>query len=432
MRILFLTQYFPPEMGAAPNRLFYFAKRFAEMGHSVTVLTALPNYPEGAIFAGYGGHWVMEEQCEGIRVIRVWIYATKSKGFLRRLANYFSFVFSSALLGLRKAGEQDVVVVESPPLFLGLSGLVFKLAKRAKLVFNVSDLWPASAIAMGMVRNRWVIKASVALEAFLYRCSDLITGQTKRIVQDIQSRVPEKPVELITNGIDMEALPDYPAGVTERKRTFGWQGKFIVGYAGVHGLAQRLETVVAAAELLCAQPEITFVLFGDGPDKDKLVALAGARILTNIRFYPPQPKAQVLDIVSCFDVALVPLRKLELFHGALPSKMFEAMGVGVPVVASVLGEARELLDEAGGGICVQPEDPQGIADAILRLYKDHSLREIMGAKARQYVIQKYNRADIARNYERLLFRARELPAGNVPVLVKLHGAKRGADVPQSD
>jgi glycosyltransferase involved in cell wall biosynthesis len=419
-------------MGAAPNRLFYFAKRFAEMGHSVTVLTALPNYPEGAIFAGYGGRWIMEEHIEGIRVIRAWIYATKSKGLLRRLANYFSFMFSSVLLGIRRVGEQDVVIVESPPLFLGLAGLVYKLAKRAKLVFNVSDLWPASAIAMGMVRNRWAIKASVALEGFLYHCSDLITGQTKRIVQDIQTRVPEKPVELITNGIDVEGLPEYPTGIAERKRIFGWQGKFIVGYAGVHGLAQRLETVVAAAELLCAQPEITFVLFGDGPDKDKLVTLAGSRKLSNIRFYPPQPKAQILDIVSCFDVALVPLRKLDLFHGALPSKMFEAMGVGVPVVASVLGEARAVLDEAGGGISVQPEDPQGIAYAILRLYKDPSLRETLGAKARQYVIQKYNRADIARNYERLILKASELPDVNVPVLVNLQGAKRGADVPQSD
>jgi glycosyltransferase involved in cell wall biosynthesis len=430
MRILFLTQYFPPETGAAQNRISYFAKHFAAVGHAVTVLTALPSYPEGKIFAAYRKHWVLEERSEGVRVLRVWIYATKSRAFLRRLMNYFSFVLSSVLLGIGRSGEQDIIIVESPPLFLGLSGLFFKFFKKAKLVFNVSDLWPASAVAMGIVRNRLAIQASKVLEEFIYRNSDLITGQTRGIVQNIQSRMPGKPVALITNGMEVRALPRHTASLAEKRRTFGWQESFLVGYAGIHGLAQGLETILEAAEILRSHRDITFVLFGDGPDKDKLLALAGQRGLTNLKFYPPQPREKILEIIRCFDVALVPLRGLELYRGALPSKLFEAMGCGVPLVASVAGEAQALVNQAGGGICVPPENAQAIAEAILRFYQDPSLRSRMGARGRRYVTENYNRFDIARNYEQLLEKISE-PNADWSGFTRVREAKSRTEYPQA-
>lgn len=431
MRILFLTQYFPPEMGAAQNRIGYFAKYFATSGHSVTVLTAMPNYPQGEIFDRYRGKWISEEHVGSMRILRAWVHATKSKAFLRRLLNYFSFVLSSVFLGLWKAGKQDILIVESPPLFLGLSGLLLKTVKRAKFAFNVSDLWPESAVALGVVRNRLVIQAATRLEEWMYRSSDLITGQTRGIVRNIQERIADKPVELITNGTEILREAAGGAELAERKRKWGWQDTFIVGYAGLHGLVYGLETVIETAQILSSHRDITFVLFGDGPDKDRLVSLAEQRELTNMKFYPSQPTARILDIISCFDLALVPLRKLELLQGTLPSKMFEAMGMGVPIVASVSGEAQVVVEESGGGICVAPEDAQRIAEAILRLHKDPSLRSSMGAKGKEYVMQNYNRVDIARRYEQLL---QETGGRNADLsdLVGVRGRKSRREYTQAD
>jgi glycosyltransferase involved in cell wall biosynthesis len=432
MRILFLTQYFPPETGAPQNRISYFARYFAAAGHTVTVLTALPSYPEGKIFPEYRGVWRREEVFESMRIIWVWIYATKSKAFLLRLLNYFSFMFSSVLLGIGTIGKQDVIIVESPPIFLGLSGLIYKFAKKARLALNVSDLWPESAVAMGLVRNRWIIRATVAFEELLYRRSDLITGQTRGIVKNIQSRIPNKPVALITNGVDEAGSPQDAASLAEVKRALGWQGTLVVGYAGLHGLVYGLETLVETAQILSSYRDITFVLFGDGPEKEKLVALAEERKLPNIKFYPPQSRVQILDIIRCFDATVIPLRNLKLCLGTLPSKMFEAMGAGVPVVAAMLGEAQAVVNEAGAGICVPPEDAQAIADAILRLYSDPALRARMGESGRQYVKRHYNRAQIARNYEQILQKATELPSDDLTGFVDLQSAQSQPEYPRAD
>lgn len=432
MRILFLTQYFPPETGAPQNRISYFANYFARAGHSVTVVAAVPSYPEGKIFPEYRGCWRHEEMSDGMRIVRVWIYATQSKAFLLRLLNYFSFVFSSVFLGLRRTREQDVIIVESPPIFLGLSGLIYKFTKNARLALNVSDLWPESAVAMGLVRNRWAIRASVALEELLYRRSDVITGQTRGIIKNIQSRFHNKPVALITNGAEDAGTPVDPAKHAQVNSDFGWHNTFLVGYAGLHGLVYGLETLLETAEILSSYRQISFVLFGDGPEKEKLVALAAQRNLSNMKFYPPQPKAQISDIIRRFDVAVIPLRKLELCLGTLPSKMFEAMGAGVPLVASLLGEAQEIVKEAGAGICVPPEDSQAIADAILRLYSDPALRRRMGTSGRQYVMRNYDRAQIARNYEEILQKATELPSAALSTFVDLQSASKQPGCPPAD
>lgn len=404
MRILILTQYYPPEVGAPQNRLSDLAKRLAEFGHVVTVLTALPNYPKGEIYEGYRGYVVMEEWAKGVRVIRAWIYTTKGRSFIKRLMNYFSFVLSSLAVGMWKVGRQDIVIVESPPLFLGLSGFFLSRLKRARLVFNVSDLWPESAVAMGFLRNKFIIDLSKWLEEFLYRHSHLITGQTQGIVDSIQSRFPNKSVSLITNGVDVESfgplLEDHEK--EKKKGEFGVEGKFIVGYAGLHGFAQGLETIIQVAQILVEYEDIRFVFFGDGPEKEKLVQLASQVRLTNVHFYPPQPVSCMPKIISVFDVALVPLKRLELFKGALPSKMFEAMAAAVPLITSVNGEARTLVDKAQAGLYVEPEDPKAMADAILQLYKNPSCRRTLGQNGRQYVAEHYDRQKIARKFERLV------------------------------
>ncbi len=406
MRILILTQYYPPETGAPQNRLSDLARRLAGSGHDLRVLTAMPNYPRGEVFEAYRNRFLVEEKHAGVEVIRTWIYATKKKTFIQRILNYFSFVVSSVVLGIWKVGSPDIVIVESPPLFLGISGFLLSITKNAKLVLNVSDLWPDSAVAMGVLSNNVLIRASRALEEFLYRRAFLITGQTRGIVDDIQSRFPDKDVALITNGVDAAAFVavSNSSQRTETRREFALQGKFVIGYAGLHGLAQGLDTVVHAARLLVDQQDILFAFFGDGPEKEKLIQQVEQCGLENVRFYSSQPSRRMPAVVGSFDVALVPLKGLELFKGALPSKMFEAMAAAVPLLASIDGEARQLIEKAGAGLCIEPENPDAMADAILQFYKDPQLLQCLGRNGQRYVIEHFDREKIADRFERLLTR----------------------------
>lgn len=406
MRILFLTQYFPPEPGAPQNRLLDSARLLTEFGNQITVLTALPNYPKGEIYQGYRGQRVVRERVGEIEVIRTWIYVPRKMRFVRRLVHYFSFVISSVLLGTSRVGPQEVVMVESPPLFLGISGLIISWVKRAQLVFNVSDLWPESAVALGVIRNRFLVKLSTWLEEFIYRHSVLITGQTQGIVQNIGSRFPSKPVALITNGVDAGIFSGVKQAdlETKVKKELGVEGAFVVGYAGLHGLAQGLETAIEAAQILSPHTDIVFLLLGDGPEKANLERVAETLKLRNVHFYPGQPREKILQIIPTFDVALIPLRKLALFKGALPSKMFEAMAAAVPVVVSVDGEARILVEKAQAGICVEPGDPQAMADAILRLYRDREYQERLGQNGRNYVLEHFDRRKITGALNQLLLK----------------------------
>jgi glycosyltransferase involved in cell wall biosynthesis len=409
MHILFLTQYFPPEMGATQNRLSYLSRSLAEHGHDVTVLTALPNYPEGKIFDGYRGRVFMEERMGRLRVLRVWCYARQSKAMSQRMVNYFSFMLASLLLGTPRVGRPDVMLVDSPPLFLGLSALLMKWILGAKFVFNVADLWPEAAVAMGAIQNRLVVKAATALEEMIYRHSDLITGATQ-------------PVVPLTNGAELADLEAERYDRTALRSSWAGEGKFVVGYAGLHGLAHRLETVLEAAARVASNPDIVFLFFGDGCEKAAIVEKAQKLGLQNVKFYPPQPKDQIGHVISSFDVALVPLRDLVLFRGYLPSKMFEAMGLGTPVICSVPvpGEAQAIINESGGGIVTRAENSEEMADAILKLYGQPALCRQMGAAAKEYVSRFYNRATIAANFERVLAKlvANDDYTGSAPSLAE--------------
>jgi len=398
MRLLFLTHYYPPETGAASNRISDLAERLASFGHQVTVLAPMPNYPQGRTFKDYRGRCLMEEQRQDVRVVRTWIYATSSEGIVRRLLNYFSFVFTSLVGAVVKVDRQDVVFVASPPLFLGISGLFLKWFWRTRMVFNVSDLWPKSAVELGVVRNPRLIRMASALESALYQHSDLVTGQTQGIVTDVQGRT-RTPVLLWTNGVDPSSI--VANGNREKARQkFGLgPSDFVVGYAGLHGLAQGLGSVLAAAEDIRGRRDIKFVFFGDGPERKQLMKIAEHRRLENVKFFPTQPKSHMPEIMSAIDVSLVPLRRLELFKGALPSKMFEAMGAGVPVIVSIEGEAKDLVERARGGVCVPPEDPRALVEAVLFLREHPEQCQRMGTNGKQFISAHYDRRLIARHVE---------------------------------
>lgn len=395
MRCLIITQYYPPETGAAPNRLSDWAQRLAAWGHQVTVITAVPNYPKGEIFPNYQDCLLYEEKDKEVRVLRARIYVTPGSGFVRRLITYFSFVLASLIVGIARVGKQDVILVESPPLFLGLTGLWLKLWLRARMVFNVSDLWPESAVSMGVLHNRLLIWLSRKFEELLYRSSDLVLGQTAHIVADIEKRV-RVPAALITNGVDLTIFSDSAIRAREVPRhAFGFSDKFVVGYAGLFGMAQGLDVVLDAAELLLHVPDILFVLFGDGPEKERLMQHSQRRGLFNVRFYPPESKRTMPALMASFDATLVPLKHLDLFKGALPCKLFESMAAGTAVIVGIEGEAQSLVEDAEGGICIPPEDASAIAAAVRRLRADPELRNRLGRNARSYVIANYDRRDIA-------------------------------------
>lgn len=402
MKILFLTQYCPPEVGAPQNRIFEFAKMLKKFGHEVTILTALPNYPKGEIFEEYRGKGVVIEELEGIEIIRTGIYATKEKSFTKRMRNYLSFTFSSVLQGAKYIEKQDVIITESPPLFLGWSGYVLSKLKKAKFVFNVSDLWPESAVKLGVLNNKLFIKMSTWLEEFCYRKASAVTCQTRGIVDNIVERgFDRKKVHLITNGVDTELFKRENRD-EETRRQYGLEDKFAVCYAGIHGLAQGLEVIIESAELLKENKDIEFVFIGEGPEKNSLIELTKKKNLSNVKFLPMQPKKNMPRIIASMDATIIPLKKLDLFKGALPSKMFEALSSELPIVLAVEGEAEELINNAQAGITVEPENSHEIADAVIKLYNDLELRRRLGGNGRKYVMENYAREAITKRLEKIL------------------------------
>ncbi len=402
MKILFLTQYCPPEVGAPQNRIFEFAKQLKSFGHEVTILTAMPNYPKGEIFEDYKGKKVVIEELEGIHIVRTRIYATKDKAFVKRLRNYLSFTFSSLFIGPKYIDDQDVVITESPPLFLGWSGYRIAKKKKAKFIFNVSDLWPESAIKLGVLNSKLFIKMSTWLEEFCYRKADAITCQTQGIVDNIVKRgFNNEKVHLITNGVDTEFFKIENRDEEFRKEN-EIDGKFAICYAGILGLAQGLEVVLEAAEILKDEKEIQFLLIGDGAEKEKLIAIKNEKRLDNVTFLPVQPKSNMPKIISSMDATIIPLKKLDIFRGALPSKMFEALSSELPIILAVEGEAEKLINDAGAGIVVEPENSEKIAEAVLMLYNNKELREKMGKSGRSYVVKNYSRDMVAKKLEHVL------------------------------
>ena len=399
MKVIFLTQYFPPETGAPQNRLHATAQALVRKGAEVTVLTAMPNYPDMRIHAAYRGKWHVREVLDGMVVHRAWLFVSAKRSIVWRLLNYFSFVFSSLWVGLFRLKRSDVLFVESPPLFLGITAMLLAKAKGAKLVFNVSDLWPESAVQLGLVTNRSIIGISTWLEELCYRRSALITGQTKGIVADIQRRCPEKQVLWLPNGVDLEAIAQAEGSgdPQEARARLGIPpGDLVLTYAGIIGHAQGLEVVLQAASLLKHRSDIHFLLIGDGPEKSMLQALKKELAVDVVRFVDRMPRAELLALLRATDAVVVPLRRNDLFKGAIPSKIFEALALSKPVLLGVEGEAKELfIDEGEGGLAFTPEDAQDLARCVEQLAGDRAQLERMGASGARYVRTRFDREAIS-------------------------------------
>jgi glycosyltransferase involved in cell wall biosynthesis len=402
MRILILTQYFPPEVGAPQNRLFELAVRLKNKGEQVVILTAMPNYPEMKVHDRYKGRFYINEEMDGLAVHRCWIYVGSSRGIFSRLMNYFSFVVSSFCIGLFRIKKQDILICESPPLFLGISAYLLKLFKGAKMVFNVSDLWPESAEKLGIVKNRFLLWISYRLEAFLYRRSVLVSGQTQGIVKSISSRFPGKRTFWLPNGVD----PDHykPVENKDWKLQHGFDEKDVLFlYAGIIGHAQGLEVILKAADRLRSEKHIKFLLLGSGPEKERLLRMKDELKLENVFFIDTVSKAEMPVIIASVDAAVIPLRKLDLFKGAIPSKIFENLAMKKPIVLGVEGEAKELfIDEGRCGLAFEPDNDLDLSEKILTLYRDPSLLRTFGENGIRYVRSKFTRDQIAEKFRNVL------------------------------
>ncbi len=403
LRVIFLTHYFPPEVGAPQSRLFELAGRLVASGHTVTVVTGFPNYPTGVVPAEYRGRRFMEERLDGVRVLRTPVYATPNKGFVRRILNHLSFAFSS-LFAARRAGPADVIFVESPPLFIGLAALAYTRLKRAPFIFNVSDIWPQSAVELGALRNRLAIRLSEMLELHVYGRAKRVSVVTPGMVERLVARgVPRLKLFLLTNGVDTTLFRPAEPDLDLAAR-LGLLGHKVFLYAGTHGMAQGLDVILDAAKKT-NDPDVLYVLAGEGAEKERLVAKAKAQGIMNVKFVANQPKSAMPALLNLAYATIIPLKRLDLFKSALPSKMFEAMAAGKPIIASLWGEAADLVEASGGGIVVEPEDSDALCEAIEKLANDATLARRLGESGRAYVMEHFERADIAARFADLLRQA---------------------------
>jgi len=402
MRLLILTQYYPPETGAPQNRLHELATRLMAKGIEVEVHTAMPNYPKMEIFEGYQRKRFLIETIDEIKVYRSRIFVKKSSSIFYRLLNYFSFVWSSFWIGLRKLPKYDFIMVESPPLFLGISGYLLSRLKKSKMIFNVSDLWPESAEKLGLVTNKFFLKMATILEEFLYRKATLITGQTNGIVKNISDRFPDKRVYWLPNGVDLSYFN--PESIQSGWRELNQFSKedILFLYAGIIGHAQGLEVILKAARFT-KNTRAKFVLVGDGPVKNDLLQMKKEYRLDNVYFFDPVSKNEIPEIVKSADMALVPLRNIPLFEGAIPSKIFENLAMKVPLLLGVDGEAKDLfITDGKAGLFFTPEDERELSDRVFSVVSGGVNLAQLGENGRRYVNDNFNRNNIAEAFYRLL------------------------------
>ena len=402
MRVLFVSNYFPPEANAPAARLYEHAKHWVSEG-AVDVLTAVPNFPEGEIYEGYKNE-LMTEHMSGISVTRVPMYIAENKGFLKRTLSYISFMISAIWYSRIIDGRPDIVVGSSPQFFSAVAGYVISKFKRAPFVLEVRDLWPDSIVAVGAMRRNIIVKILELLELYLYRKSDhiiVVTDSFKRIIEG--KGISSQKISVIKNGADLEffsgALEDQ---VLENiRRECRLEGKFVAAYIGTVGMAHRADILFEAAQR-CNCPDIVFMVVGGGAGREVIERAQENLKLPNFRLVDKQPRDMVPYFLQLSDVSVVHLRNTPLFRTVIPSKIFESMLAGKPIALGVSGEAKEIVEDAHAGIPFTPEDAGELVSAVIRLYQDRSLYKSMATAGSNYVREHHDRKKIAKRYWSLI------------------------------
>jgi len=424
MNVLYISQYFPPEACAPAARVAGFSREWVRAGANVTVLTGFPNHPEGILHPEYRKSWrrgFVREERQGVKVYRTWLYPSANQGLWGRGANYVSFALSSAVAGACVVPGNGVVIATSPQILVGMSGCFVGAARSLPWVFEVRDLWPESLVGVGQTAEGTLLYRTVGRVAnFLYRHAThiVVDGEWKR-QHLIQRGLEEKRISVMRNSVEENYCLDPSSDSAQQtrqalRRELGLREEFLLLYAGTLGMAHGLETVLLAAARLREQGEVAFLVIGEGAEREQFLARSRELRLTNLRYLGKQPREKVPAYLLASDACLVPLRRSEVFKTAIPTKMFEAMAAGRPVILGVEGEAKEILLEARAGIAVPPDDSEELANAILRLRQHPELARALGANGRRAVREKYSCRQQAKAYlellGRLASRARQSPA----------------------
>lgn len=400
MKILFLTQFFSPETGAASKRVYGLARQLVKLGHEVHVVTGMPNYPSGRIKDEYKKKIFCFEKIDGINVSRYYVYVSEKRNTLNRMLNYFSLVLSS-LFFLLKRREIDIIITSSPPLFLGLTGVIMSKIKKIPHVFDIRDIWPEVAVEIGELKEgSKVYKIMKRIEKIIYKNSDILTVVTKgKKTNLIKNGVDANKIKLVSNGFDEEFL-EIPINKDIAER-YNLIGKFNFLYAGIIGIAQGIDIIIESAEKLKFNNEIQFVLVGNGVELERMKNLVREKKLSNVIFTGEQPHNNIRSFLHYSNVALVPL-KSEALKDSVPTKLYEALGAGKPVILSASGDSVEVVKESRGGLVVKPGDIDSFVKAIEKLYKDKDFYKDCTINSKEYVIKNYSRTAIAKTLEKQL------------------------------
>ena len=398
LRILLLSQYFAPEVGATQSRMQAFAEHLAARGHDVTVICEFPNHPHGVVPAEYGGHIYEDDRSNPYRILRVWVKASEEKTQRTRMQFYLSYMaLATAMAPI--AGRADVVVATTPPLFTGVSGLALARLNGAPFVLDVRDLWPSAAVSLMQIDTGRTLRAAEWLERILYRRAAAVVAVTQPFCEHVD-RIRNAPpsTTLIPNGtleMFLEAVPENGRAVLGVA-----DSEFVVTFAGTHGIAQGLDTIVRAAPLL--EGEASFALVGDGPLKAPLVQLAADAGTSNVAFHPQVPIGETPPLLAASDALLVPLSAHPTFRDFVPSKLIDVMAVGRPVIVSASGESARILEEAGAGVVAAPEDPDDLARSVRWLREHPDEAAAMGRRGREYARSRLRSVQAARLEEFLV------------------------------
>jgi colanic acid biosynthesis glycosyl transferase WcaI len=403
MRILYVSQYFPPEMGAPAARVHELSREWARLGHRVTVLTAFAHHPLGIKAPADRWRLTRREQRDGIDVVRAYIYAAPNQGTARRMASYASFMLAAVPVGALRVPRPEIVVATTPQLLCACAGYALARFFRVPFVLEVRDLWPESVLAVGAMSDNFIIRGLKRTARFLYEHSDRIVTVGQGYANKIHELygLPLAAMDIVTNGIDASLFRPGPRDNSVR-REYGWGDRFVVMYVGTHGMAHALDKVLETAERLREREEVRFVFVGEGAEKDGLKRRAAELGLPNVEFIDQQPKERVVEFYAACDLGLVTLRDTPLFQEVLPSKIFEYLGMERPILISVEGQARQVAEASGAGEFVAPEDPEAMAQAILRLAGQREQLRERGRQGRRFVLENYDRSALARKYLTLL------------------------------
>jgi hypothetical protein len=415
VRILFFSHYYPPEVNAPASRTSEHCVRWAEAGHDVTVVTCVPNCPDGVVFDGYQNRWRRQvETREGVRVVRIWSYIAANEGTIRRIANYVSYMLSAIWTALWLP-RPDVVIATSPQFFCGWAGVWASRLRRRPFVLEIRDIWPESIVAVGALKNRRMLQFLEWLERRMYRAADHIVavgnGYRDRILDkvDVSGRI-----SVIRNGVDPEKFSAaHVEALDEFRSRWGLKGRLVCSYVGTIGMAHGLEVVLDAADRLRqrGRTDVRFLLVGDGAQREHLEAAARSRGLSDaVVFTGRLPREAMPTALAASDVCLVHLKGTELFGSVIPSKIFETMAMGRPIIMGVRGEAQDIVLAAEGGVAMEPDSADSLVAAILQLADDAGLRERMGQSAQRYVVEHFSREHLAGEFLDLLERVAGQPS----------------------